>query len=392
MAFTIKASASATSGFTAPTGRPSQGHLVYAANQGAWWAFFLNSTQYLNALYATVPTSPWSTPSSGSPLMLTAAHNGEARNFGFAYANIAPYDVLHMVSSYGAATQTSSARFTLSAANWNNTNAEDGLGVGSHSPAGSAVALTSAPSPTWSSINTSGDRYAWTGAGTDAGSSWTIGSPVETDIYNGETQYVCSGAMFSLGSGNILSLCDNSPTVGNISQVIGAVFASGSWGSAAGIATAFTATDANNWGACARASSDIHVVALSDSASSFMHWRYNGSTWSGGSVVGTLDLIMQSGISLVTDGTSVWAAAIDQSNNIQYNKWTSGGGWGGWTVLEATRANTPSYITGAYNGSNQIMWAWSEVNGSNFDIIGSTLATSTPPPTATGGAALLMAM
>lgn len=68
--------------------------------------------------------------------------------------------------------------------------------------------------------------------------------------------------------------------------------------------------------------------------------------------------------------------ALDSSNNVQVNKWTSGGGWGGWNVQEATRTNTPSFIVGAYNGSNQIMWAWSEVNGSNFDIIGSVLSTA----------------
>ena len=96
MASVIQASVGTS--MSAATGRPNQRHLVYAQNQGAWWLLYLTSTQGLAALYSS-NFSSWTAP-TGSPMTLTAAHGSEGRDFGFAYANLASTDVLHMASAY----------------------------------------------------------------------------------------------------------------------------------------------------------------------------------------------------------------------------------------------------------------------------------------------------
>src|SRR5262249_15417980 len=83
-----------------------------------------------------------------------------------------------------------------------------------------------------------------------------------------------------------------------------------------------------------------------------------------------------SGIALVSDGTNVWAGIFDSSKNLQVNKW-NGSSWGGWTVQESARPNAPGYLTGVYNGSNQILWTWTESNGSgDNNLMGSTMSTT----------------
>jgi hypothetical protein len=159
-----------------------------------------------------------------------------------------------------------------------------------------------------------------------------------------------------------------------------------SWTAAANVfGSSFTATDVENWGACAVSQSDIHAVALSDNGATgtYLHARHNGTTFSAGNTIGSLSYATNSGIALASDSTNVWAFVIDSSKNIQYNKWTASGlSWGGWNVLEATRANTPSNIIAAYSAADsKIMVAWSEVNGSNWDVIGSTLSTGSAPAT-----------
>ena len=99
---------------------------------------------------------------------------------------------------------------------------------------------------------------------------------------------------------------------------------SAGWAAAGNVlASTVTESDAENWGAIARTTSDIHCVALSNNSNTFVHRRYNGTSWSNSSgAPTTLTYDTTSGISLVTDGTSIWAAVIS-SKSIQYNKWTS---------------------------------------------------------------------
>lgn len=364
---------------SAATGRPSQGHLVYAVNQGAWWIFYLTSTQSLSAAYCTSATqssATWTAP-TGSPYSLYLAHQSYGRSFAFGYANISSKDVLHMESQYPGETGSSEtgplyhSRFTLGTT-WSNTLSENYEGGYLTVDGGVSAAVSLANVPT-NTIATN-SSYAMTYANTDSGTSWTYSSPSYTNI-NSPSNAPAMAAVVPMSSSNTLYLAGNGSASGKFTQVIARLNTGGTTGNVFG--SSVTQCDANAFGTTMRTSSDVHAMALSDNSSSYSHARYNGSSWSSGSTVGSLTYGTNSGISLVSDGTSVWAAAIDSSSNIQYNQWTSGGGWGGWTVLEATRSNTPAYITGCYSAANsQIMWAWTEYTGSNYNIIGSVLSTA----------------
>lgn len=380
----------------AATGRSTQGHCCYAVNQGAWWLFYLTSTQGLAALYNTNANpsgGSWTAP-SGSPLTLIKVHNSEGRNFGFGYANISSTDVLHMSSAYidsSGNAFTYASRFVLNTT-WTNSNSEaeisteiTGYGVGGL--AGGVATLDSSNYPVQvSQLFASGDGAAAydIGSHADSGSAWTAGYGTDEQA-TGSVNVGTSCFVAPLGSRGFVLIGDNGNNATN-----GTSFDDLWWNSwngsslsqatnshASVIGTTVTETDSSQWGAVARTTSDVHCVVLSNNSNAFTHRRWNGTSWSAGSTVGTLTLATHSGISLVTDGTSVWMFATDSSKNIQYNKWISGGGWGGWTVLEAARTNTPAYVTACYSAANnQIMVAWTESTGSNYNIIGSNLATS----------------
>lgn len=380
----------------AATGYSTQGHLQWAAHQGAYWLVYLSSTQSLSALYCTSATqssASWTAP-SGSPFTLTAVHGSEGRNFGFGYDDLSSTDVLHMSSAYpagpgGGEPNCYHARFTLGTT-WSRTNAEAEVGGGTTPSTiysytgGNTVVLDSNNRPIDASSffnNESGACVSLARAtNTDSGSSWTAGFGTPTLTLYDTTTAANTSALFSLGSGDALAIADNGSSNGpnQFNNLQYSKYTS-SWSSYGTVFTsALTAASSEARGGVAVTTSNIVVMALSDGSSNYLPRSYNGSSWSTLTSPGSLAYGTDSGISLVSDGTNVWAAVIDTSKNIQYNKW-NGTSWGGWTVLEATRSNTPAYITGIYSSTNnQIMWVWTESTGSNYNIVGSVLSTTAP--------------
>lgn len=376
---------------TSASGRSTQGHIQYAINQGAWWVWALSSTNQLAAKYSTDGTT-WNTP-TGSPFTLTAVHNSVGLNYAFAYASISSTDVLHMNACYQEASgsfrySNYHSRFTLGTT-WSNTNAEASqvslinYGVSQVTNAGPGVALDSASKPIDLIIDTDagGESGARRGSNADAGSAWTAGFATETNFSHATASFVTSSALFSLGSGNMLAIFDDGASGTNkFTQIYSSKWTS-SWSAAAtSLASSVTSADTSGWGACALSASDIHLMVLQNNSNTYTHRRYNGTSWAAGSTVNNLAYGTTSGIAMVSDGTSVWAFACDTSKNIQYSKWTSGGGWGAWTVLEATRTNAPRYVSACMKPDNSaIQVIWTETNGSNFEVWTSQLST---PPTA----------
>jgi hypothetical protein len=364
MAFTIASSVGAS--MAGATGRPWQGHLVYAQTLGAWWINYLTSTQSLSALYSANNGASWSAP-SGSPYTLHAVHGSLCRSFAFGYANIAGTDALHMSSAYSGVLYHS--RFTLGTT-WANTNAESTTGGNNSQDGGPSACLSTANVP-YEGITSTADAYYAHGYNADSGSSWTFSSPTYTVLSGGTPK---ATAVVPIASGNILFVKSNGSASGQHTNFSTIVYPGGSAANA--LTSNVTQADDNAWGVCARTTSDVHLVALSDNSSNYVHARFNGTSWSTGNTVPSLAYGANSGLALVSDGTSVWMFAADASSNIQSVKWTSGGGWGSWAVLDATRSNTPSYLTAAYNGSSQVMAAWTEFTGSNYNIVGDVLSTS----------------
>ncbi len=394
MASPVTIAASVGASMSAATGRPGQSHLVYAVNQGAWWLLYLTSTKSLSALYSSGFAS-WTAP-TGSPFSLALGHDSEGRCFGFAYANIASIDIIHCSLTYaGSIPIASHARFTLGTT-LTNTNAEASIGstLSDTSPSGSVVFLNSASKPydlgPYWNISGSGWGEAAIASNADSGTSWTAGFGSPFTFNSHVTQYAESFAGFSLGSGTFLLISDNSATTHNFTQLWSSTFASSSH-EVAVLGSTVTSTSAQNWGAVARTTSDVHVVALSDNSASYVHRRFNGSSWANGDTVPTLTYGTLSGIMLATDGTLVYAHVIDSSGNVNRSIWTSGTGWSAWSVVCAIVTNARAYLSGCQTvvGGN-VGLIWTEHNGSNYDILGALVSTSISG--AGSGAALLPAM
>lgn len=361
------------------TGQPGQGHLVYAANQGAWWLLYLTSTQSLSAKYSAAFAS-WTAP-TGSPLSLFAAHGSDGRNFAFAYGNLGSTDVLHMAATYPGSV-SKHARFTLGTT-WTNTDAEATTGAAGHAPAGNAIGIATDGHIAHSQNDGSGDAWAALSTNADTG-TWTAGWPGSpTKVYNGETQYTESRAFAPLAAGSMLVANDNGATLHNFTQLYSNTWNGSSWSVSNAVnvlASTVTGTAVANWGMVGRTTSDVHVVALSNNSNAYVHRRYNGSTWGAGDTVPTLTYGTLSGIHLATDGTKVWAHVIDSSGNVQQSVWISGTGWSAWASVCNIVSHTRAYLSGYQTvvGGN-IGLAWTENTGaSNYDIVGALVPASVP--------------
>jgi hypothetical protein len=355
----------------ANTGRSTQGHIQYAQVMNAWWIFYITSTQSLSAMYSTNVTqnsATWQAPTSGSPFSLAAAHSSEGRYFGFAYADISSTDVLHMQD------QGYHSRFTLSAANLNNTNAEALVTAGAtaHS-VGMAGTLDSTNLPVVMGPLSSQSAAAWRASNTDSGSSWTAGFGSVNNFFNGTT-WSSSCALLPLASGNVLAVYDSATATSTMTALDYSLWNGSSWSANASVLTGLAAADTDAWGAIVRTTSDAHLVVLNNNA--YTHERFNGSSWASGSTIPTLAYGTISGIALATDGTNVWAFVFDTSKVLWYCQW-NGSSWGSWTTLESARSNTPGYLTAHYSSAaGGVMVAWTENTGSQFNLVGSFLNTS----------------
>ncbi len=392
----------------AGTGRPCAGFVQYAVNQAAWWVFTLASTNQIAAKYSTDGTT-WLTP-SGSPLTLSYAHGGDARNFAFGYANISGYDVLYVATNYHANGLPGCIRTTLGTT-WG-IGSETMLEYGGYAQTYPALAAVMLDSSNYAIVMSSYSTTAaqiYTATHADSGSAWTAGFGAATTGIMDAQQFAASGAIANLGSRNLLTTSDNSyPSYYNFTDVNWNSWNGSSWSQGTGypdasvLGTSVTNTDDDNWGQVARTTSDIHAIALSNNSNTFLHRRFNGTSWAAGNSIPNLTLLVgasgaikpMSGVSLASDGTNVWAWAIDSSGNVSYCKW-NGTSWGSWTVQEATRTNAlgAGYVTACYSSAaSGILVAWTEHNGSYYEITCSFLSTGGASPSTGTGAATLAAL
>lgn len=370
---------------SAATGNPGQGHLVYAPNGGAWWLLYLTSTQGLSALYSG-DFSTWSAPASGSPYTLTAAHGSEGRSFGFSIVSAGTVDALHMVSAYSGV-GTYHSRFTLATSALSNTNAESSVGV-AISPSGCSVGADASKYVYDIWPNTGGNAQADVYPNSDTSSTWTQGSPTVGSNVTSANNYTRSTAVFLSGSGAV-TIGDNGQNSASFTTLTFDQYSSGTWGGRGSTGLTVTTCPFADWGVCARTSSDAHLVALSNASNAFVHSRYNGSNWSSGNSLPTLTLATNSGVALASDGTDVWAFAIDSSYNVCYCKWTAATpAWdAAWTTLDTgTGSSGRAYVSATYSaGATAIGVIWTETVSSNYSIYGHLLSLGSGSPAVLAG-------
>ena len=373
---------------SAATGLSHQGHIGYAANIGKWYCFALTSTQTLSYAYSADGSS-WTT--SGTTLTLANAHGSEGRNFGFGYLNTASTDIIHINSNYYLSTTeyVYHTRLTLSSTSFTVTNTETQLtSVGASSEIGQGggnVGFDSGNRP----VDVSGYLKFSTGVygigaatratNTDTG-SWTAGYGSVAELYYNNSYSVTSQWVGSLGSTNLIFLCDTPASTGTFNQLASATYTSGTWNASITLlASSVTASSTANWAKVAVSTSDIHVVALSNNSNTFVHRRFNGTSWSNGQSIPSLTLHSNSGLHLLSDGTNAWLFAIDSSNNVCYLKWTAATpAWdASWTTLDAGGTNARQYVTGGISSNGQtIVVGWTEANGTNWNVASAKLSSS----------------
>lgn len=378
-------------GSTAPgaaaTGYSGQGHIVYAPNQGAWWWFFLTSDfsgAGLGARYSTDGTTI-NTP-TGSPYQLRAAHGSEGRNYGFSCTGISTYDVLHMNSAYSG-NNAYHSRFTLGTT-WTNTDSEASWRGSIASPAGSVTGMDGSNNPWNETVDSS--YYLMYKGNTDSGSSWTAGFSYQNYYGSGAASGRCG--IIACGS-NLVEMVTYSGGTNTITDVADQIGTSGSLNA---ISSTITSTFAGNYGYCLGPSTTLHWVFLSNNSNTFLHKLGDGVTnTTGNSIPGATHVVAaNSGIALVSDGVDVWAWYIDNNSgsySICYCKWTAATTtWDStWTALETGRSNSPAYITAAINPTGPVIQvAWTELNGSNYEIWTSQLSFGAASSTGTGAATL----
>jgi hypothetical protein len=371
------------------TGLSPQRHLLWAANDNAWWLFYLaNTPNNVLKSYRSPDGVTWTAGPNSPPFLtnnLTSAYHGnQGRNFAVAYGNLSSTDVFHVqigVLNAGATLQegqhirATAAAGVLTWGAWaqaptagNNAYATNAFPCGEAVvvDTGGVAVVVDMPD----SANSPGAAVAST---VDSGTSWTPGWSVPT-VLQVTTNRCNASAVFDLGSGSYLALWENGAAAdpNSLTNVGYSVYSSGAWSAAGNVLLSAlgAGVNMNNFGAVDFAPYDIHVVVTD--GSNFTHRRYRSGNWINGAPIATPPGFKNGqGVFLASDRIHrVWLfiLANDAANTIYVNQWTEGAAWSGWSPLETSTA-VRGFLTGwPWSANGQIGLLWQETNGSNYDV------------------------
>ncbi len=149
------------------------------------------------------------------------------------------------------------------------------------------------------------------------------------------------------------------------------------WDVATNFFSATVGADGRQWDAVKVTSNDIKILCI-NATNTFAFYKHNGTSVSSSTAPTwpTNGLNINSGICLITDNTDIWAFVIrgDANKTLSYNKYTTSlDSWSGWIDIEETTDGTD--LTCTYSSvTNKIALLYTKSNGSNYDIIVSTLS------------------
>lgn len=369
---------------TNATGMCTQTHLIYATNSARWWLFFFSGTQTL----ATMWSSDFVTWTAGATLTLAHPHNSEGRNLGVAYANLSSNDVVHIGVSYQNSTtshQHFHVRATISGStiSYSSELQVSGTGIDNFSHAndgtttviGSGGQVTDGASFFLDTVSWD-DFEAYVFANSDNGTSWTQSSTTAQARVASAGNGISSHFLAMLSSTSMLFLTDKNGN-SNSTDLQWSKW-TGTWSATASvIGSAQTGFAANDWGAVARSTSDVHCL-IRLSTNTYKHMRYNGTAWSAGDSVATQNSLASGGIAMATNGTNVWAFVIDTDtpNTVRVSKWISGTGWSAWTAFESSTQTRKNIGCCPQLENTLISVYWTE-GTSTFNIVGEQFAPNT---------------
>jgi len=370
-------------------------NVFWGANTSLWWAF---------GLTATLTLGSWSSP-DGVTWTARATHvigfttASEGRDLMVAYKSIGGIDTvwLQLVNNApaGGSNAVSALRATISGTTVTYHTTDTAVGS-------TSTAMTA---PTYSSggleldsnnrvyltngmLDTNQDT-SWTRSTADPGTAEQATAPTwatEAVIDNSQAQVVKSGYLFPTATaGNMALVADNASAASTWTGLSFYTYNGTTWSGTGGntsVTGAVTAVDKNDWGCVARTTSDVHVVYRS-STGSWVHRRWNGTSWGAGQTIPAFATTSGTGVALCSDGTNVWLIAIgsDAANTVKYIKWASAGAaWdAAWTTLESTTQTRTFVSCPRDTGNSQIVALWHEGTSLVSGVI-SLAAAATPPP------------
>lgn len=381
----------------------------WGVNTSLWWAFALTTTTTL-AAFSSPDGVTWTARATHVLTMLSAA---EGRDLMLAYKNIGGLDVVWFVEINNAATAGTNAvdvvRATISGTTVTYHTTDVGIGTTSttmtaptYSSGGCELDSNNRLYVTNGALDTNQDT-SWTRSTADPGTAEQATAPTWAAVATIDTtqaSVVKSGYLFPTATaGNMALIADNGTAASTWTGLSFYTYNGTSWSGTGGntsVTGAVTAVDKNAWGAVARTTTDVHVVYRS-STGSWVHRRWNGTSWAAGQSIPAFATASGTGTALATDGTDVWLFAIgsDAANSVQYVKWSSGSStWGTWTTLEGTTATRTFISCSRDAGNGQILVLWHEGTTLVAGVL-SVAAAAAPPPVpllyarqATGRAAL----
>jgi hypothetical protein len=363
------------------TGRPMQGHLLWAEHSARWVFFAFDSAAQRRLVTKT--SADFTTWADGPSLDLPYDHQNEGRNLAVATALLAERDVFHLGLGLRAdnndrrhfwvrGTMTGDTLALGGATEITTTNEVDNR----LDPDGAAVGITKDGYVTlftgWSkgldssSPNSgTGNQYAFRSSITDVGS--TFGASW-SKAYIKTVPIICNarGAL-AIGSSDFISFFekgDEDPIPTNLSWTRGST----SWSNPSDVFGSKRSFDANDWSAVRVSDTDVHAVRLRQDGN-LDHRRWNGAMWSDGGAIPAETIGTGTGVALVTGKTpsSVVLFAIGAGGAVRFATW-NGAAWSTWnTAVAGGPARTA--IVGTSSTTHAAV-AWTETTGGGNSVAG----------------------
>jgi hypothetical protein len=406
-----------STGVSTESGNAQQQHLVFATNSQRWWFFYIDADPTKLKARWSIDFVTWT---DDAALTLPIGHGGEGRDFSVAYKNIGGHDVIHAATALHDAPvrQVWDTRATITGPTitWEAPslvhdyddldNIDGGL-----TEAGSQADYGCDPDGVGVAIGASGRVYiatSWvtvpgccycdsnfgTSLNVDDGTTWDAGfqSPLFHITVPGTTS---ARQVLALSTGEMIGgweVADNDPP----SDVAWGGTAGGAWNPNDSDDMSFwvfpqpqyasypQVQEKNDWSFCRIDDNDIHAVhrkyvLLGDGSvtpvnSVFEHYRFDGAGWTFQSALADDPGIPASGVTLVTNGTSLLVAAIaqDDYNSIRYATW-NGTSWSAWSSLVGADAGaaTRAFVSGTNCADPEHpAILWTEGAGAPYQVIG----------------------
>jgi hypothetical protein len=395
------------------TGNAQQVHLIYPQNSDRYWLLYIDDA-------STSLRTRWSTDltnwTDGTTLTLPMGQGGEGRNFSVAYKNIAGVDVVHVATSLhsGVKHVVYDTRATISGGTitfgtpvlvhdldtidtWVDAAYQAGAGTQGGpecDPDGTGVAIaadgTVHVATAWVAIPGCCycDANFTHSLSPDLGTSWTGGFASPMDHFT-VTLTTNSRQLVAMAAGGLLASWDTADSP--LTNVTYATEEAGAWSAAQKtfVPSDFDDMDKDDWSFCRI--DDAHTYALRSGytnldfeSKTYELFSWDGAAWTSQPPPAPELGFHSSGVVLLSNGTSLLAAAIVPDGRVRYATWQTGtGGWTAWSDLVGPLENDAGpgrlYLagTGCADFAHPVL-LWTEGAAAPYTIVATPVASLLP--------------